>query len=81
MSSSIRHLAGAALLRFAVERSLERQAMERRLDAVARPGSTEHANAMASLTAARWFESMMLWMGWRLHPAHLVLPGADQFSQ
>lgn len=80
MNTKIRHRAGAALIRFAVERSVERQQMERRLNTVTRPGSTAHANALVTLGAARSFESAMLWVGWRLHPARLLLSGADEFS-
>jgi len=80
MNTKIRHRVGSTLIRFAIERSLERQEMERRLDTVARPGSTEHANALVTLSAARTFESAMLWVGWRLHPSRLLLSGSDEFS-
>ena len=80
MNIKIRHRAGAALIRFAVERSVERRQMERGLTTVTRPSSIEHANALVTLGAARSFESAMLWVGWRLHPARLLLSEADEFS-
>jgi hypothetical protein len=80
MNTKIRHRAGSALLSFAIERSLERQKMESKLSTVARPGSTEHANALVTLAAARRFESVMLWVGWFLHPTRLLVSGADEFS-
>jgi hypothetical protein len=81
MSHTIRQWAGTGLLNFAIDRSLERQEMERRLAAAARPGSTELASAMATLAAARWFESMMIWVGWRLHPGRALSPEAGQISR
>ena len=77
MRSTIRERAGTALLRFAAERSLERQDMERQLDAAGGPGSPGYAGTMAAMSAARYFESAMLWVGWRLSPASGLLSEAD----
>ena len=80
MYAKTRHRAGAALLRFAVERSLERERLASKLTSVARVGSTEHANALMMLDAARRLESALLRVGWRLHPPRLLMSGADPIS-
>ena len=71
--------AGTALLRFAAERSLERQEMERQLAAAGGPGVPGYAGTMAALSAARCFESAMLWVGWRLSPASAAMSDADGY--
>ena len=77
MRNGIRERAGTALLRFATERSLERQDIERQLEVAGGPGSPGYAGAMAAMSAARCFESAMLWVGWRLSPARGLLSDAD----
>lgn len=76
MSSTVRERAATALLRFAAERSLERQEMERRLDDAGGPGC---AGRMAAMSAARCFESAMLWVGWRLSPVRALLSDATGY--
>ncbi len=67
MVNQIRESCSGALLRMGAERTLERQVLERRL-AGADPNAPGYHTALAAMAAARAWESMVLWVGWRLQP-------------
>jgi hypothetical protein len=59
-----------ALLRFGTEAALDRTTMEQSLRAAA--GRDDHSRALGVLEVARWFDSAVLWMSWRLRPNHIT---------
>ena len=67
MVNQIRESCSGALLRMGAERTLERQVLERRLTG-ADPNAPGYHTALAAMAAARAWESMVLWVGWRLQP-------------
>jgi hypothetical protein len=67
MINRIRESCSGALLRMGAERALERQDLERRLTG-ADPSTPGYHAALAAMAAARAWESMVLWVGWRLQP-------------
>jgi hypothetical protein len=71
MSTNLRLSLSDKLLRFGAERTLERQQLERSLGA-ADPGAAGHQAALAAVSAARVYESFVLWLGWRLQPRTFV---------
>lgn len=64
---TIRERAGDALLRTAIDLAADREEITRRIDAAPRdaPG---HETARGAMECARWFDSAMLWLSWRLRP-------------
>jgi hypothetical protein len=67
MVKQIRQSCSDALLRMGAERALERQDLERRLTG-ADPNAPGYHSALAAMAAARAWEWMVLWVGWRLQP-------------
>jgi hypothetical protein len=59
-----------ALLRFGTEAALDRTTMEQSLRTAA--GGRGGPQALGALEVARWFESAVLWMSWRLRPSHIT---------
>ncbi len=67
MARTFRELLSAKLIEGAMNSALDRQAMQRSLNAV--PAQVRgRREALASLHTAELFESAMLWLGWRLQP-------------
>jgi len=67
MARTLRESLSEKLIDSATEIALDRQEMQRRLEAV--PTQDRGRNeALASLQIARLFESATLWLGWRLQP-------------
>jgi len=66
----IRERLSAALLRFGTEAAMDRVALERTLAAA--PDARGSRDALGALEVARWFDTAVLWVGWRLQPRHLV---------
>jgi len=66
----IRERLSAALLRFGTEAAMDRVALERTLAAA--PDARGSRDALGALEVARWFDTAILWVGWRLQPRHLV---------
>ena len=66
----IRERLSAALLRFGTEAAMDRVALERTLAAA--PDARGSRDALGALEVARWFDTAILWVGWRLRPRHLV---------
>ena len=62
---TVRHRLGNALLRAGMDRSLARQQFERSLSRV-HPDTHGYAEAMQVARNAALFESVVIWLGWRL---------------
>jgi hypothetical protein len=62
--AGIRDRLSEALLRFGTEAAMDRVTLQRSLTAAPEgPGSRQ---ALGALEVARWVDSAVLWMGWRL---------------
>lgn len=72
METTLRERASDALLRSAVDRAVERTAIERRI-ALIPPSRPGYQAALNALTTARRMESVVLWLAWRLQPRNPVL--------
>jgi len=68
--AGIRERLSDALLRFGTEAAMDRVALERTLAAA--PDARGSRDALGALEVARWFDTAILWVGWRLQPRHLV---------
>ena len=55
------------MLRAGMDRTLERQELERGLAGV-NPQTPGYQSALAAVSAAKVAESVLLWFGWRLQP-------------
>lgn len=62
-----------ALLRVGTENALDRAELVRGLSAVD-PGTPGHASASQALAVARWVDSAVLWLSWRLRPRTIAVP-------
>ena len=69
MARTLRELLSETLIDSASEIALDRQEMQRRLEAVPTQARGRDG-ALASLQIAGLFESATLWIGWRLQPRH-----------
>jgi len=67
MARTLRELLSEKLIDSASEIALDRQEMQRRLEAVPTQDRGRDG-ALASLQIAGLFESATLWLGWRLQP-------------
>jgi len=65
MVTEIRESLSNSLIRFATDRSIERGELERTLQG---SGTTTPPSALAAMDYARLWESVVLWVGWRLQP-------------
>jgi hypothetical protein len=66
-STSIRQRASEALLRRGTELALDQLELERRL-ATASRGDVAFSSAHGAVAIARWVDSAILWLAWRIHP-------------
>jgi hypothetical protein len=66
-TASIRRRASEALLRQGTELSIDQRELEERLAASARAGAA-FSSAHGAVAMARWVDSAILWLAWRLHP-------------
>ncbi len=64
---SVRRTLSDTLLRVGMERTLDRQELERGM-ATENPESPGYHSALAAIAAAKVAESVVLWVGWRLQP-------------
>jgi hypothetical protein len=65
--TSIRERVSAALLRTATELAIDQREMEERLSAAA-VGNAAFSSAHGAVAMARWVDSVILWVAWRIHP-------------
>jgi hypothetical protein len=64
---SMRERASARLLRTGTELAIDQREIEESLAAVARRDSA-YSSAHGAVAMARWVDSAVLWLGWRLLP-------------
>jgi hypothetical protein len=64
---SIRERASARLLRTGTELAIDQRELEERLTAAAARDSA-YSSAHGAVAMARWVDSAVLWLGWRLLP-------------
>jgi hypothetical protein len=64
---SIRERASARLLRTGTELAIDQREIEERLASAAARGSA-YSSAYGAVAMARWVDSAVLWLGWRLLP-------------
>jgi hypothetical protein len=69
--TSIRARASAALLRAGTELAIDQREMEYRL-ASAASGNAAFSSAHGAVRLARWADSALLWLAWRIHPRTIV---------
>jgi hypothetical protein len=71
---SMRERASARLLRIGTELAIDQREIEERLAAAA-VRNAAYSSAHGAVAMARWVDSAVLWLGWRLLP-RTFLPGA-----
>jgi hypothetical protein len=64
---SIRERAAATLLRSGTELALDQRELEDRFSAAATRDSA-YSSAQGAIAIARWVDSAILWVAWRIHP-------------
>jgi hypothetical protein len=69
--TTLRERAGGALLRTGSELAFDQLALERSL-ATAPPRAVEYSSAQGAIAMARWVDSALLWLGWRVHPSAIA---------
>jgi len=69
--TSIRARASAALLRTGTELAIDQRELEERLASATR-GNAAFSSAHGAVALARWVDSALLWLAWRIHPRTLV---------
>jgi hypothetical protein len=68
---SIRERASARLLRTGTELAIDQREIEERLAAASSRGSG-YSSAHGAVAMARWVDSAVLWLGWRILPRTIV---------
>jgi hypothetical protein len=68
---ALRERLSDALMRFGTEAAIDRMTMQRSM-ATAR-SARGREQAAAALEIARWVDSAVLWMAWRLRPRQITL--------
>jgi hypothetical protein len=64
---SIRERASTALLRTGTELFIDQRELEENLAAAAARNEA-YSSAHGAVALARWVDSAILWLGWRIHP-------------
>jgi hypothetical protein len=64
---TIRERASAALLRTGTDLAIDQRELEERLAAAAHRDAA-FSSAHGAVALARWVDSAMLWLAWRIHP-------------
>jgi hypothetical protein len=65
--TSIRERVGTALLRTGTDLAIDQRELEERLAAATGPDAA-FSSAHGAVATARWVDSAILWLGWRIHP-------------
>ncbi len=77
---SIRERASTRLLRTGTELAIDQREIEERL-AAASPRVSPYSSAYSAVAMARWVDSAVLWLGWRLLPRTYMPHGTtSEFS-
>jgi hypothetical protein len=64
----IRQHTSEVLLRHGTELAIDQRELEERLTAAASRGGVAFSSAYGAVAMARWVNSAILWLGWRIHP-------------
>lgn len=72
MTTTFREYLSDTLIDNAIERSLETQEFEQSLAAVP-PTATGYGTAQYAVRSAKRRDAIRLWLGFRIHPRHIVL--------
>jgi hypothetical protein len=67
----LRERAGTRLLRTATELAIDQRELEARLAAAA-PRDARFSSAYGAVAMARWTDSALLWLAWRIFPRSSV---------
>jgi hypothetical protein len=70
---SMRERAASALLRTGTELAIDQRELEDRLASA--PRRAGYSSAHGAVAMARWMDSVLLWLAWRIYPRTAV-PGA-----
>jgi hypothetical protein len=75
----IRERISTSLLRTGTELAIDQRELETRLDAAA-SRDWAYSSARGAVAMARWTDSAMLWLAWRIHPRSSVPTAEPQLS-
>ena len=67
-TTSIRERVSTSLLRTGTELAIDQREMEQRLAAAAPAHDAAFSSAYGAVAMARWVDSALLWLAWRIHP-------------
>ena len=77
---SIRERISAALLRTGTELAIDQRELEERLAAAPRR-SAGYSSAFGAVAMARWTDSALLWLAWRIYPRTAIPSVPPEFSE
>ena len=77
---SIRERAASALLRTGTELAIDQRELEDRLAAAAAPHRAGYSSAFGAAAMARWTDSALLWLAWRIYPRTAVPSAPSELS-
>jgi hypothetical protein len=78
-TTSIRERVSTAMLRTGTELAIDQRELEQRLAAVATRDSA-FSSAHGAVAMARWTNSLVLWLAWRIHPRTFLPSATPEFS-
>jgi hypothetical protein len=64
---SVRARVSTALLRTGTDLAIDQRELEDRISAVTTPDAA-YSSAHGAVAMARWVDSVILWLAWRIHP-------------
>ena len=76
---SMRERISASMLRSGTELAIDQRELEGRLAAAATRDSA-FSSAHGAVAMARWADSVVLWLAWRIHPRTSVPSATTEFS-
>jgi hypothetical protein len=77
--TSIRERVSTALLRTGTELAIDQRELEEGLAAATRRNSA-WSSAHGAVAMARWVDSVILWLAWRIHPRTSMPTSWPEFS-
>jgi hypothetical protein len=69
--TSLRQRVSEAMLRTGTELAIDQREMEARM-ATANHGNAAFSSAHGAVELARWADSAVLWLAWRIHPRSIA---------
>jgi hypothetical protein len=67
-TTKLRERVSTSLLRTGTELAIDQRELEQRLAAAAAPRDAAFSSAYGAVAMARWVDSALLWLAWRIHP-------------